>query len=149
MKYRYSQKFHAVGQGLFYYSFITNNWVTLDVVFDCGSDNIDFIVGEVDEYKKVSKIDLLIISHLHYDHVYGLDNLFENITMDTVALLYLFPEKRFLLQFINGTKSALYSQFLENPDEWLEKNNIKKLNINYRFTLIMEMYGSQICILNF
>lgn len=125
----YKQKFHAVGQGLFYSSSLSIGDNQANIVFDCGSDKIKFINCEVAKYKKeVKEIDLLILSHLHYDHVSGLNALLENTQVKTIVLPYLNKFERLLLQISNGTKADWYSSFLDNPYNWLsEKNNITNI----------------------
>lgn len=135
MNFTFKQKFHAVGQGLFYSSSLSKDNVTANIVFDCGSDKIDFINREVTAYKlEVKEIDLLILSHLHYDHVSGLDELLKDMKVKTVVLPYLNKYERILLQIENGTKSQWYSSFLNNPYNWLSENenitNIVVINGN-------------------
>lgn len=135
MNFTFKQKFHTVGQGLFYSSSLSKDNVTANIVFDCGSDKIDFINREVTAYKlEVKEIDLLILSHLHYDHVSGLDELLKDMKVKTVILPYLNKYERILLQIENGTKSQWYSSFLNNPYNWLSENenitNIVVINGN-------------------
>ena len=135
MNYTFKQKFHAVGQGLFYSSSLSNNTKTVHIVFDCGSEKIDFVEREVIEYKKeVKEIDLLILSHLHYDHVSGLKELLNGTTVKTIVLPYLNQYERLLLQIDHGTQAQWYSNFLDNPYNWLSENgnitNIVVINGN-------------------
>ena len=129
MHYTFKQKFHAVGQGLFYSSSLSSGTSDAHIVFDCGSDKIDFINREVAEYKKeVVEIDLLILSHLHYDHISGLDELLKDMKVKTIILPYLNKYERILLQISYGTKAQWYSDFLDNPYNWLsEKENITNI----------------------
>lgn len=119
MKIQYEQKFHSVGQGLFYSSYLQiNKGNKANIIFDCGSNSTKCIEEKIKDYLAVGikKIDLLIISHLHEDHVSGLDYLLNNITVDTVVIPYLIPYDRLLLQILNyGKKKAeWYINFLFN-----------------------------------
>jgi len=130
MRIKYEQKFHSVGQGLFYSSSsqLDNN-ISANVIFDCGSENIELINNEIDEYGN-NDIDILIISHLHYDHISGLEHLLQTRNVNTVILPYLFPKERLLLQFLNYNKPEWYNTFLSNPYSYLnEKENVRKVII--------------------
>jgi glyoxylase-like metal-dependent hydrolase (beta-lactamase superfamily II) len=74
--------FHNVGQGLFYTGEISSNKSIFRFVYDCGQDNSNKNVcsavdafhsrvmdGDIGNEKPL--INLLIISHFHYDHVSG------------------------------------------------------------------------------
>lgn len=80
-------KFHNVGQGLFYSGILSrkDNGIRniFSFVYDCGTDSVaSFLQREIDDYKlllpttgiiKHKKLSLLVISHLHDDHVNGLE----------------------------------------------------------------------------
>lgn len=129
MRIQYKQKFHSVGQGLFYSSSLhLNNNISATIIFDCGSKDIEIIKNKIDEYEK-NDIDILILSHLHYDHVSGLDYLLRNNRkVKTVILPYLFLKERLLLQFLNYNRPEWYNTFLSNPYSYLnEKGNVEKV----------------------
>lgn len=88
-----SFRFHPVGQGLFY-SGLLNGWRrhergTFSFVYDCGSTSSrEFLYREIDDLKlllplagsrKSRRLDLLVISHLHDDHVNGLERLLSDL----------------------------------------------------------------------
>lgn len=112
----FEQKFHPIGQGLFYSSAINiNDKITANIIFDCGSENIDLIKNAIEELN-MNKIDVLIISHLHFDHISGLNYIIEkNIKVRTVVLPYLYPYERTIIQSINNNKPQWYINFLQNP----------------------------------
>jgi len=130
MKIKYEQKFHSIGQGLFYSSSLhLNNSISANIIFDCGSENIKLINREINKFNN-NFIDILIISHLHFDHISGLDHLLKNRKVNTVVLPYLFPQERILIQSLNHNKPEWYNVFLSNPYSYLnEKENIENVII--------------------
>ncbi|WP_108820280.1 MBL fold metallo-hydrolase [Pseudovibrio sp. Alg231-02] len=90
---------HPVGQGLFHSSEIvwknpSNKKIqTFRLVYDCGSHQAysTFLEGQIKDYKKsiprTEKIDLLVISHFHKDHISGIKKLLENKTINVETLL--------------------------------------------------------------
>ncbi len=109
-------KFHPVGQGLFYTGAINK----IQFVFDLGSEKISLINKRIDEYfNNRSHIHLLIISHLHFDHVSGLKQLKDRgIKVDKVILPYLYPIERLII-YSSSPDRSWYIDFLENPTEYL------------------------------
>ena len=67
--------FHAIGQGAFYTEFFED----FIAVYDCGSNNnIDLIRKRINAtFEEGTKIDAIFISHLHEDHVNGLEYLLD------------------------------------------------------------------------
>ncbi len=130
MRIKYEQKFHPIGQGLFYSSSLyLNDNITANVIFDCGSENIELIKKGIKGFNS-NNIDVLIISHLHFDHISGLDFLLKNRRVNTVVLPYLIPEERILIQSLNYNKPEWYNEFLSNPYSYLnEKENVENVII--------------------
>ncbi len=130
------QNFHGIGQGLFYsgkISIQSNNDTksSFNFVYDCGSaSRKKYLYTEIEEYKKLKlqskKLDLLMISHLHSDHVNGLDNLLSDIEVENVVLPYIKPIERLLLS-VYEKGPRWYFEFLSNPTNFLKKRGIKNI----------------------
>ena len=92
--------FHKVGEGLFYSGRIDN----FNFVYDCGaqcdsqhkSRHLNSVVDNYTSALRTAKanVDLLILSHLHEDHVAGLNRLLSQVSVDIVMLPYLPPFER-------------------------------------------------------
>lgn len=71
------RKFLPVGQGAFYYEHFgeceTSTGKVINVVYDCGSSTDVKIVEQQIErnFSRKEKINALVISHLHEDHING------------------------------------------------------------------------------
>jgi len=100
--------FHAVGQGLFYSGRLTTQEGIYNFVYDCGSHHYrryhKALNQEIQQYLEGLEnggIDLLILSHLHEDHVSGLGILLERESVrsciDTVILPYFSPLERIVI----------------------------------------------------
>ena len=78
-------KFHPVGQGLFYTGNLANG--TYNFVYDCGSSSkINF--SNCSNYFN-GHINFIAISHLHEDHINGLEELLKNNIVDELILPYI------------------------------------------------------------
>ena len=106
--------FHNVGQGLFY----TGKIDDFNFVYDCGSlskykkylfDSVNNYVGNV------KKLNLLIISHLHIDHISGLDTLLNRVKVDKVILPYFLPLERLIISLRNLKYPRWVFNFLSDP----------------------------------
>jgi len=123
-------EFHNIGQGLF----CSGRFRNFYFVYDCGTKKHQDILEErIDKYVDSlanKQIDALVISHLHFDHVSGLDKLLKLIKVKTVYLPYLLPAERFALAMNYSlqrnfeTIPAWYLDFLIDPTEWLLGKNI-------------------------
>lgn len=103
--------FHSVGQGAFY----TEVFNGFTVVFDCGSDrNKDLVEAEINNtFEKDTRIDAVFISHLHDDHVNGLEYLLRHCHVQRLFLPLLTPEEKILLQ-VHNSFSGSDSDFIMN-----------------------------------
>ena len=59
MRIKYEQKFHPIGQGLFYSSSLQLDEISANVIFDCGSENIELINNEIT--KRRDRRNLIIL----------------------------------------------------------------------------------------
>ena len=107
--------------GLFYTAKIDRFWF----VYDCGSSSVKTIKTKVQNFCKThlnqKRLPFLFLSHLHHDHISGLETLFSCVKVDYVFLPYLSPWERLLLAIIAPKFSPWYIDFLRNPVEYLLK----------------------------
>ena len=105
MAMRGTFRFHPVGQGLFYSGLIQKttdgNFRQFSFVYDCGSTSSHrFLRREVDDFKELlplwkngkKRLDLLVVSRLHDDHVNGLEYLLRDVEVDTVIMPFMEQE---------------------------------------------------------
>ena len=86
--------FHNVGQGLFYSGSLYDS--EYNFIYDCGSMKRSQVINIVKDYcKNLSEnyVDFLAISHFHYDHISGIDELRKRVSIRRVFLPYLFENK--------------------------------------------------------
>lgn len=88
--------FHKVGQGLFYTGSICNK--DFNFVYDCGTEEGETTINSsIDDYLKTltkeddgkPEINFVVISHLHKDHMNGLEHLLSNAKVGQLYLPYL------------------------------------------------------------
>jgi hypothetical protein len=121
--------FHNVGQGLFYSGEIGD----LRIVYDCGSTRRKHLSSIVSKFKKTNltsrKIDLLILSHLHDDHVAGLSALLKKpkISIDTAVLPYLSPIERLMVSLTKISLPRWFYEFWADPVRFLLENGVERV----------------------
>jgi len=116
--------FRGVGQGLFYTGKIGN----FNFVYDCGSNQKRDLMRAIELYKRDMRphedtsrrrINLLIVSHFHYDHTNGLDKLLEDVELEDVVIPYFTPIERLILALRRKNLPEWYSdwypELLRNP----------------------------------
>jgi len=125
--------FHSVGQGLFYSGLINTGDELLSLVYDCGSlSKGDFLKNEI--FNLINelnfKLNLLVISHFHADHINGLNYLLAKLQyIDTIVLPYLNPLERLIIAFLYPYQEDWYYKFLENPIEFIFKSYKDKIDV--------------------
>ena len=104
-----TRTFQPVGQGAFYTEqFSTDDGGTFNVVYDCGSDSLDYqSLSKVIQksFPPKSVIDAVFISHFDSDHVNGLPELMRN-----------FKVTKIFLPIITGAAEIAYWRFKSNVD---------------------------------
>jgi len=121
--------FHNVGQGLFY----SGNIDGFEFVYDCGSTRKQHLSNLVLNYKQGlpnGKVDLLVLSHLHEDHVAGLYTLFcrnPKTLIENVILPYLSPIERLILAIAKPNMGNWYYKFLSKPVEFFVERGVRRI----------------------
>ena len=130
-----NESFHGVGQGLFYSSelrvYLKQKPKGFSFIYDCGSEKRQtFLRNEILKYKKINLhsqvLNLLIISHLHKDHISGLDDLLSGSIVKQVVLPYLSAIERLYLA-VSQNAMGWYADFLSNPTEYLQNKRVETI----------------------
>lgn len=125
----------TVGQGFFHTGEVSIGHSTFRYVYDCGSDDIVPLRRNIRNYTasigKDSQIDALFISHLHSDHVNGMDDLFSQAKVDTVYLPYLNSVERLLIvaqELASGKLGgSSYIELVLNPGRWFAERGTREV----------------------
>lgn len=116
-------RFHPVGQGLFYSSFINDKYF----VYDCGSVNKLELNDCIEAFEK-KKIDLLVISHFDNDHINGISKLLSYTGgAKEVVIPYIGIYERFWLFGKKLSDNDELTSFVANPAKWLNDNGCDKV----------------------
>lgn len=95
------RKFHSVGQGAFYTEKIYDDFNEYNIVYDCGStttNNSSILRREIDnQFSQGDIIDILFISHLHKDHINGIEDLMKKCAIKNIVLPLMNPTEIFIL----------------------------------------------------
>lgn len=136
-----SFRFHNVGQGLFYSGLLNikegSKHRIFSFVYDCGTNSpMSFLQREIDDYKlllktskssKNKKLDLLVISHLHDDHVNGLEYLLKDVDVDTVVMPYVSKDVKFMARLESESDSGFLQNFYIDPVEWFVSRGVRRI----------------------
>lgn len=134
-------RFHAVGQGLFYSGLIkserTRHNGLFSFVYDCGSVSARYFLNrEIDEFKallpyirmtKKKKLDMLIVSHLHDDHINGLEYLLNDVEVDTVVMPYTDSVIRLLARAESSSEEEFLNAFYTDPVGWFSSKGVHRI----------------------
>lgn len=135
-------RFHNVGQGLFYSGRLINtndpkNHEHFSFVYDCGSvPSKDSLNREIDSFKKSlplagssgeKRLNLLVISHLHDDHVNGLERLLKGVKVDTVVMPFLDEGLKSLPLLESTEEDEFLSDLYRDPVEWFASKGVRRI----------------------
>ncbi len=132
--------FHSVGQGLFHSASVrlrTSRCPPFEYVYDCGGYGrrggqrlVDVAVGQYVHNLRGRGLNLIMLSHLHWDHMNGLYGLLRGLRgrAERVILPYLFPQERAMCfapaiedgaASLGSSDDEWYLEFLVNPSRFL------------------------------
>lgn len=136
-------RFHNVGQGLFYSGILNQEMgsgkrhQTVCFVYDCGTSSPkNFLKKEIDDFKFLmptsskgtrKKLDLLVVSHLHDDHVNGLELLLENVDVNTVVMPYVNERIKFLARLESNSDDEFLQLFYTDPVGWFISKGVHRI----------------------
>lgn len=134
-------RFHNIGQGLFYSGLLnlrdSKKHNVFSFVYDCGTDsNKLFLRREIESFKPLlpsagthneKRLDMLVISHLHDDHVNGLKYLLDNVKVDTVVMPYIDDGLKSLALIESSRNSDFLRTFYLDPVNWLASRGVRRI----------------------
>ncbi|MCH7613794.1 MAG: MBL fold metallo-hydrolase, partial [Candidatus Marinimicrobia bacterium] len=113
--------FQPIGQGAFY----TEQFNGFTIVYDCGSKNESLIKKEIKSvFEKGEDIEAVFISHLHSDHINGLEFLLEFCNVKKILMPLLTENEKIQLLIQNEIIQKGISSFLENLIETQTIENV-------------------------
>lgn len=119
------RKLIPVGQGAFYYEhfYECEAGRKVSVIYDCGAERITILKKRIEQnFTENEKIDALIISHFHKDHINGIPYLIKKCDVKQIYIPLIDSEERELLSIdlsINGSDDFCV-QFARNPRKALD-----------------------------
>ncbi|MBM6790098.1 hypothetical protein H7U40_07425 [Flavonifractor plautii] len=132
-------RFHSVGQGLFYSGILNqrnkNSRKTFSFVYDCGSESArKFLNEEISDYKLLipnvsgkKKLNLLVVSHLHDDHINGLERLLQDMDVDNVVMPYVNDGLKLLAQLESDRSDEFLMTFYADPIAWFISKGVRRI----------------------
>lgn len=129
----------AVGQGLFHTGRFRNPTSDFTFVYDCGAVRADatYLRREVEVYKaeehsdpragEFTPLDLLVLSHLHFDHMAGIPELLRGMPVHFAVMPYLAPVERLFLASLQDDLEEWYTLALGDPTSYLLRNGVEKV----------------------
>ena len=100
-------------------------------IYDCGSTNQRPLSVAIDSYRKrTTSVDALFVSHLHVDHVNGIDRLLGAVRVHTVYIPYV-DEVVPILDLIQAEEEgALSASLIEariDPQSWFGRRGVSRV----------------------
>ncbi|EJZ22166.1 MBL fold metallo-hydrolase [Rhizobium sp. Pop5] len=136
---------HPVGQGFFHSGLVHGEGGTVRYVVDCGSmkkyetarkSRIRAYIRDVKKHSRKSRLDILFITHLHVDHVSGIEQLLDarsGLQVDTIVMPLLDDIDRliaFARSYAEDRASAdteFYRTFVTQPSSAFSRFNPRQV----------------------
>lgn len=112
-----------------------NNQRIFTFVYNCGSESAkDFLKREMDDYKLLlsnikgkKHLNLLVISHLHDDHINGLKSLLQDFDIDNVVMPYVNDGLKLLASLESSGTDEFLQSFYADPVAWFISRGVRKI----------------------
>lgn len=136
--FRWQRHQYAVGHGFFHAATVTVDGLhtlpPFHYIYDCGAKKVrGLLAPAIDDFCETLEdrpIDLMILSHFHWDHISGLDILLARKEVRRVAIPYLVESERLLLigQLLTKSEARLDEiQMAANPGGWLQRRGVESV----------------------
>lgn len=125
------RSFLPVGQGAFY---VEQFKCGVNIVYDCGSSTGVKYVNDMIKttFSEGERISIVFISHLHSDHINGLEFLIKHCRVERIYIPYLYPDEIHISKCVQlvtkPNESEFVHEFIEKPGQAVERL-CKKLGI--------------------
>jgi hypothetical protein len=96
---------HPVGQGGFYSERLVDGSNEINVIYDCGGNNNTSMREYLDNYYTQRTIDAVFISHMHDDHINGLEYLLTHNNVKCLILPQLTKDEHLEFLLYNALKN--------------------------------------------
>lgn len=117
--------FHSVGQGGFYTETFDDSTNKSMVVFDCGGKSSKLMKDYINSFlptRSKATIEAVFISHLHDDHINGLQHLIDRANVKKIFLPQFNSNQLFEIIFYNAARGAKGSNSNQLVLSFLESN---------------------------
>ena len=117
--------FHSIGQGGFYTETFDDLPNKPMVVFDCGGKSSKFMKDYINSFLQTrpkATIEAIFISHLHDDHINGLQHLLHRANVKKIFLPQFNPNQLFEIIFYNAARGAKGSNSNQLVLSFIESN---------------------------
>lgn len=117
--------FHSVGQGGFYTETFDDSTNKSMVVFDCGGKSSKLMKDYINSFlptRSKATIEAVFISHLHDDHINGLQHLIDRANVKKIFLPQFNPNQLFEIIFYNAARGAKGSNSNQLVLSFIESN---------------------------
>ena len=121
------RSFLPVGQGAFYIEQFEAQHHRINVVYDCGSSTQGFDINQEirSNFDKGEEIFIVFISHLHKDHVNGLEYLLSYCNVKNIVFPFTFQKDKILMiiEYLCSSKKHTLQdstyRLIENPSKFI------------------------------
>lgn len=128
---------YPIGQGCFSSGRIQcsrgecDSAIDFHYIYDCGATNQGPLRDAIDSYRRQTTfVNALVISHLHADHVGGVDRLLGAVNVDTVYIPYVdrvVPILDLIAAEAEGSLSASLIEAKINPESWFGRRGVSRV----------------------